>query len=162
MMNPSTLLVQIAACIEATFEEQERPPTCFTGVIPGDGATPAWFGGCDGDGPCGMAWVRLAQAYPSVRVGEPDMEPGNCGSMLGLDIEIGVLRCTPVDATDAEEEEVDALASSIEILDDMLALKHAIQCCTSLPAKSMVLGSWTPMGPRDGFVGGAWALYVGV
>jgi hypothetical protein len=162
MTTPSALLVDLAACIDTTLADEGRPPVCFTGVIPGDGVAAAWGGDCSDVAGCGMAWVRLVTAYPSATLGQADQSAGNCGAALGLDIEVGILRCTPVDTEDAETEEIDALATSIGILDDMLILKKAIQCCTALPTKDLILGGWTPMGPLGGLVGGAWLLYAAV
>jgi hypothetical protein len=159
-MTPSEVLVNLAACVEATLQDEGLAPVCFNGVVPGDGISAAWGAECDDGGPCGMAWTRLVLAYPATAVGQQDQTPGNCGAGIGLDIEVGILRCTPVGLQDAETEEVDALASSMEVLNDMLALRKAIQCCTSLPSKDVVLGSWTPMGPLGGLVGGAWGLFV--
>jgi hypothetical protein len=159
-VTPSDLLVDLSACVEVTLAEEQRPPLCFNGPIPGDGVTAAWIGECAEGGPCGMAWVRVILAYPATGVGIVDQTANNCGKNIGLDIEVGILRCTPVGAEDAEQEEVDALASSREQMADLLTLRKAISCCPSLAKSDYVLGTWTPMGPLGGVVGGAWTVHA--
>lgn len=153
------LMVSLAACIETTFDEEQRPAVCFNGVIMGDGMSAAWAGECD-NGLCGMTWVRLVNIYPADSPGAQNTQPANCSNGLGAEFEVGVLRCTPIDATDAEEEEADSLQTTSDVLADMVSLRKALLCCTDLPKNEMVLGNWTPMGPLGGLVGGAWLLYA--
>lgn len=160
-MDPGDLLVDLAACIQTTFTEDGRPGVCFNGVVPGDGMAADWAGDC-GDGPCGMTWVRPALIYPSSTIGVQDQNPGNCGAGLGLDIEVGVLRCTNVFVEDAEIEQAESLETSLTLMADMLSLRKAIMCCTALPTKEIILGAWQPMGPLGLMVGGAWTVYVGL
>lgn len=157
-MKTFDLMTALAGCIETTFTEDQRPPLCFNGVITGDGMTAAWVDGCDDT--CGMTWVRLVNIYPADSPGQQNLRPANCSNGLGAEFEIGVLRCTPVDAADAEEEEVDALQTTSNVLADMISLRKAILCCTEFPKNEAILGNWTPMGPLGGLVGGAWLLYV--
>jgi hypothetical protein len=162
-VTPAELLVNLSACVETTLAEKSRPTLCFNGPIPGDGVTSDWFGECEDGGPCGMGWVRLITAYPSTTVGQANTATGNCGKGLGLDIEVGILRCTSVSLPeDVEVEENEALERTEEVLADMLALREAITCCSDLPSSDFILGAWSPMGPLGGLVGGVWTLYAGL
>jgi hypothetical protein len=155
------ILADLSGCIETTFTADGRPGVCFNGIVPGDGMAADWAGDC-GDGPCGMTWVRAGLVYPSATIGVQDQTAGNCGTGLGVDIEVGVLRCTHVGLPDNPEvEEGEALEVSLTLIDDMLSLRRAIICCSALPAKEYILGAWNPMGPLGGLTGGAWTVYVG-
>lgn len=153
------MMTSLAGCIETTFAEDGRPAVCFNGVVMGDGMSAAWAGECDND-LCGMTWVRLVNVYPANTPGAQNQQANNCASGLGAEFEVGVLRCTPIDAIDAEEEEADALATTSDVLADIVSLRKAIVCCNDIPKNESVLGTWTPMGPLGGLVGGAWLLYV--
>lgn len=149
-------LTDLAACLCAQIETDGLPPTCFCGVIPGDAAVGDYAGDCDDK--CGMAWVRLVTAYPATAVGTLDERVGNCGSSLGVDIEVGILRCLPVE----EDGGPPPAETMVEVTGlqtaDMLAMWRAINCCESLPNKEFILGGYQPMGPLGGLVGGNFSL----
>lgn len=159
---PSTLfqrMTDLATCLCAQIEADGLPPFCFCGVVPGEAAILDYAGDCDPL--CGMAWVRLAGAYPSMIVGAPDVSLGNCGAALGGDIEIGTMRCVP-GSDDSGNPPSDAellLATSLQIA-DAEAIRKAIICCPG--HKDFTIGQYTPVGPAGGMVGGAWLLSVQV
>lgn len=158
-MDPFDALVELSGCVEAQFAEDGRPGVCFNGVIPGDGVTALWSGECEND-LCGMTWVRMVQAYPAKTVGVLDQSSDPCDLDLGMDVEVGVLRCTTVLIEDAETEETESLEVSNDIMADMMSLRRAILCCFSASKHDRVLGSWTPMGPMGQLVGGVWTVYL--
>lgn len=158
-MKTFEMMTSLAGCIETTFEDEGRPEVCFNGIITGDGVTAAWVDDCSND-LCGMTWVRLVNAYPSSSPGRQDQGTNNCASGIGIEIEVGVLRCTNVSVEDAEVEEGEALQATSDVLADMFALRKAISCCVGVPSSDMVLGNWTPMGPLGGLVGGSWLIYA--
>ena len=95
MSNPVyAALTSLAACLCDQIESAGLPKPCFCGVVPGDSVVDTYGGYCNDK--CGMAWVRLADAYPAQAVGQPSETVGNCGNGIGFTVEIGILRCYPV------------------------------------------------------------------
>lgn len=160
MNDPNLLLTELAACLcaELTPDGADEPDLCFCGVLPGRIAIAD--AGFECDNSCGMAWVRLDAAYPATGPGVVAEQQNSCGSLLGLDIEIGVLRCydTPADGSAPEGA---ALAASVALQNEgMMAIRRAIKCCEALSDVDYILGLFTPDGPQGGLVGGAWSLSV--
>lgn len=149
-------LTDLAACLCAQIEEDGLPPTCFCGVIPGDVAVGDYAGDCDVS--CGMAWVRLITSYPATGVGAADETAGNCSASLGVDIEVGIMRCMDVheDGTPLSAEELLEVARLQTA--DMMAMWRAVFCCNSLSNKDFILNAYQPLGPMGGLVGGAFVL----
>jgi len=144
-------LEAIADCLCNQITSDGLPPVCYCGVMPGSIAVADRVGNC-GD-VCGMAWVRLDQMYPAVTVGVPSGDPGNCQRGLGLDIELGILRCFPTEPTDQE------LFSSTELqILDAETLFRAVTCCPAIPQMDCVVAPYTPLGPDGGTVGGTLSI----
>lgn len=148
-------LNDLATCLCAQIIADGLPEVCWCGQVPGEIVSFDYAGDCNDA--CGMAWVRLIQVYPSTVVGEPSAQPGNCSTLLGFDVEIGIVRCAPVIQEGGEfpsvTEQADAVALQIA---DMMAMRRAIVCCSG--HKDFLLGPYTPVGPDGGVVGGAWTV----
>ena len=160
-MNRATdLAVALAACLCDELTKAGRGLS-FCGVLPGDAVVADYVGMGDD---CGMAWVRMTTAYPASQVGVVNQSVNNCGTLLGLEFEIGVLRCFPAPPEyDGEPPALeDQLAAATEQHDDMLAMMRAVMCCTALGSKDYILGSYTPTGPMGLVYGGTWSLMVGI
>lgn len=156
-MTPDELLTDLAACLCAalTPDGEDDPGLCFCGVLPGDTVILDYM---ECDATCGMAWVRLTSAYPATGVGVLSELPGNCGTFLGLDIEIGVMRCLEQpDGGEPPDPEQYAAASALQS-DDILAMRRAVQCCAALEDASM--GLYQPVGPDGAVVGGVWQIFA--
>ena len=156
-MDISATLVALTASLRENLDEVGEIPLCFVGVVPGSSTAIEYAGGCSDDAD-GMAWVRLTTGYPSKGIGTLDQTPGNCGSELSIEVEVGVARSVPV-----EEEaptEAEALASADQGIKDMLAIKKTLMCFEGWSSKDFVLGQWTPLGPQGGMAGGQWLLYL--
>lgn len=163
MSHSYDLLCSLAACVcaELTPTGRPGPDLCFCGVLPGDIAD-AGLAGLDGnceDG-CGMAWVRLESAYPAVSVGQVSTDENSCGTYLGLDIEIGTLRCIEL-GEDGEPPSAAAFETAVrQQLSDMEAVRRAVKCCDSLRDLDYLLGVYAPAGPQGGVAGGVWTVSV--
>jgi hypothetical protein len=160
MSAVSDLLTSIAACLcaELTPDGQDGPDLCFCGVVAGEGVVADIGFECDDR--CGMAWVRLVTAYPAIQIGQFDQSGNTCGAFLGLDVEVGVLRCVEVaEGTDVPDPE-DLIAQAVQQNDDMVLIRKAIACCTALDNVDYMLGTYTPIGPEGALGGGAWTLSV--
>lgn len=172
------ILTDLAACLINQLIADSAAMPCAVGVIPGEGMIPEYQGPCmtytttilneddeevEVDVPhetCGRGWVRMGQAYPASGVGALNATPGNCGADLGFDVNMGISRCyNPSDArtgpTAVYLEEV-----TTQVLDDMMTMKRAIQCCTTLDAKDYILGPYLPFGPLGAMIGGSWSIQM--
>lgn len=160
-MTPSTLLTELAACLCVQIQDAPGPDVCFCGVIPGDAAVAEYAGSCNNK--CGMAWVRLGTIYPSTVVGVIEEAAGNCGSGIGVDIEVGILRCAAMPDDRGNPPKPSALAASAkQCADDAMTMWRAISCCEAFGSKDFILRGYSPAGPMGGLVGGTWALSVGI
>lgn len=129
------------------------PDVCFCGVVPGEAPAFDYHGDCDTA--CGMAWVRLANAYPAAMPGVPSEQPGNCAVALGVEVEVGVARCIGVGNDTGGPPTYDELLQSTELqVADMLAMRRAVVCCDALVAKDTTISAYSPFGPDGGMVGG--------
>jgi hypothetical protein len=154
----SRLLDDLSICLCAQILTDGLPPTCFCGVMPGSEVALDYAGDCDDV--CGMAWVRLITTYPSVSVGAAAERPGNCAMGIGVDVEVGVVRC--LDAGDeGEAPSPESMAESARLqAADMLAMWRAIACCRT--SKDWIMGQYQPYGPEGGMVGGTFQIAMTV
>lgn len=152
----------LAACLCEQLAEADAE-TCFCGVIPGQAVPMDLMNRCDeSSAECGMAYVRLAGAYPSSVIGVPDQNPGNCGTGIGFDVEIGIYRCFPLadDGGPPPAEEMDAAFRAQMV--DLAVMRETVICCTWLDGKDFVLGNYQPYGPEGGIIGGTFSLFATV
>lgn len=157
VFNPvAEVLDELATCLCAQIEVDGLPPTCFCGVLPGAEVALEYMGDCSGA--CGQAWVRLATSYPSVSIGVPLDRANNCAAGIGLEIELGVMRC--LDVGDGPEPPPPALMADAALLQssDMMAMYRAVACCRR--SKDYIIGQYTPLGPEGGVVGGTLAIGI--
>lgn len=153
----SNVLATLATCLCAQITTDGGPEPCFCGVVPGDAVVQDYAGNCVDL--CGMAWVRLVSLYPASGVGFIDENAGNCASELGLEIEIGLMRCAEMPDDRGNPPTDAALLRSVELQTaGALTMRRAILCCPSLSPKDYKLGPYAPAGPMGGLVGGTWQL----
>lgn len=162
MTDLADLLSSLAACLCASLTDdgQDGPGLCFCGVEPGAVVIADTSYDCR-EG-CGMAWVRLAKAYPAVSPGTPDNSDQPCGQFLGADIEMGVLRCLPIpdDGSGPSADELESAA--LQAVADMLTMRAAVMCCSALTDVPYRLGQYTPVGPAGAVIGGTWTISVAI
>lgn len=151
-MTVFEVLEAVVACLGESIKAVGAPPTCFLGVVPGDAASFEYVGECTDQ--CGMAWVRMVSLYPSSSTGVADVSVGNCGKGSGLDLELGVMRCTSV-GEGAEPPTPQELAESTALATlDAQAMFRTVACCDIFSEKDYIVGTYTPLGPEGGLVGG--------
>ena len=153
-------LTELATCLCAEIVDPVNnvPDVCFCGVIPGEAASAMYGGDCKTK--CGMAWTRLIGAYSAAGVGNVVTTPGNCSVGTGFDVEMGMLRCTPIGTADKPPKPEELLASAQLQWADMNVMRKAVACCPA--SRNWSLGSYTPMGPGGGLVGGFWVITMWV
>lgn len=151
-------MVALAGCVCEEMGVAGLDTSCFCGVMPGavvDGTYVMPDGGTD------MAWVRLvgtalAESATLVR--------SNCNTPLDVTLEVGFGTCAVI-PEGAELITVDEqLAMARRVMAGMQAAKRAILCCEWFNKydATMRMGTWTPLGPEGGFVGGTWQLLLAV
>ena len=149
------LLITLASCLCSQIEESDGPGVCFCGVVPGEAVIFDYAGDCT-DTTCGMAWARLITVYPATGVGLPNVLPGNCNGTLGVDIELGIVRCASIgDDRGNPPSPSELTEQTLQQVADAILLFRAVQCCEMVNPKDAVVSAYTPVGPDGGMVGGA-------
>lgn len=146
----NSLLATLAAalCAELTVAEEDSDvpkPTLCT-VLPGSAVA---FDYCDEGG---MAYTRLVGIIPI------NANPGKCATEFEVGVEIAILRCAPVVTEGGElPDDAEQLAASMLQNFDM-GLMHKVISCTEVPQvfDFLTLGTFTPIGPDGGCLGGSW------
>jgi hypothetical protein len=129
---------------------------CAWGVVAGSAPSLDYCGGCEGDG-CGQWWIAVQSIFPFTTFPNPD-DTAQCGTELGVNIQVGVARCFPVPEDGdpvTHEQHAEAFA---EQMADALAMHAAIACCVT--GYTVALGTYDPIGPEGGCLGGTWTLNV--
>jgi hypothetical protein len=149
----------VTALISCLCEEMVKAglgPLCLCGPLPGSDISLDY-------GTEGMAWVRVASAWPSSSF--PSQDPGgrgSCTAPLAIQLEVGAARCAP---SPSEDGDLPTMAEQFEAtrlqMADMAAMRRAIQCCQVADShRQMTLGAYTPNGPTGGVLWGTWAVFV--
>lgn len=145
------LLNGLASCLcaELTVAEQESsvPTPKMCTVLPGSSIA---FDYCDQGG---MAWSRLVSIDP---VFTPT---GGCAVEFDITAEVGILRCAPgLDEEGNLPSDVEQLAASMLQNFDMGIMHKVLTCCSTPESMSFQqMGSFTPIGPEGGCLGGVWS-----
>jgi hypothetical protein len=151
-------MVLLADCLCTQIMVCGGPDVCFCGVVPGESVVADYGGDCAKK--CGMAWVRLNALYPSTSMGEPNNDPKNCRAGLGYEVELGILRCTPVGTGDIPPTQ-DQLLNVTELqVHDAMTMRRAVACCDGSDDWSM--GTYGTVGPTGGILGGSWLVTMWV
>lgn len=133
---------------------------CAVAIYPGEGVPMDY-----GQESCGgMAWVRLDTAHPSSAFPNADADVNKCSWALALPMEVGILRPSPIPFVEGQEIELPDDATHIEAsrlqMNDMELMLRALQQ-VSRRVEYMLMGSYSPLGPLGGTVGGIWTFTVG-
>lgn len=146
----------LRVCLGEQLETSRSGGVCFLALYTGQQVA-ADHCGCGNDG-CGMAWVRLARAFPSTAFPLPDVQINPLSPMAIL-LELGAMRCIPVGKGASGPGEVEQINATLAQLSDMEAIRHAIGCCEVLDNRETSLGTYTPLSSGD-CGGGAWQVTV--
>lgn len=155
------LMTEIAACLCNQIEVDGLVKPCWCGVYPGATVVADFMPECFEGAQAldGMAWVRMASAYPAFQPGVVVEDPAQTMvAGLGFDIEVGILRSVPIPEEGIDESQ--AAESVTSQIDDMLCIRKAISCCVALERADFILNQYTPVGPIGGVVGGAFTVMV--
>lgn len=158
----SPILDDLRACLCANLAGTlAGTPACACTLMPG-AVVPADWCSCSGRGEsCGMAWVRLSDAYASTSFPSPDgTTRGNCAAVAAAVLEVGVYRCQPaMSPQGAPPTPAQQTQAALVAADDAMAMFKTVTCCPSITARPHVVGRYTP---RDGGAcgGGVWTVTV--
>lgn len=126
--------------------------TCPTIILAG--AQPLHIGGSD------MSWVRLVNSYPSKRFPSQDAEATSCSSPLAYVLEVGIVRCIPMQNRAPLPTASDMTKTALRLSEDMTSVRRAIGCCLDDEEWDILLGNWVPIGPQGAVVGGVWQVTI--
>ena len=156
-------LSALATCLCAEIENPEWgvPDVCFCGVVPGEPGLGQYAGDCTTK--CGAGWVRLVSVYPANSVGVLNTQPGNCSHGLGIDVEIGIIRCISVGDEQGNPPPPSELLAAAELqIADAMLMHRAVYCCDAIHPGDVILGQYQSLGPEGGLVGGSYFMSMGV
>jgi hypothetical protein len=150
--------IVLAACVVELRADGTDGNLCATTKYPGE-AAPLDYAECGG-----MLWVRLATTAPTTQFPNAESRPNVCASTLAFNLEVGLMRPSPIPEdtfgdfqlpSDQEHSE-----STDRQMDDMEAIYRGL-VRASRDIEMVSIGSYTPVGPVGGTVGGTWTLVVG-
>lgn len=107
----------------------------------------------DGEAACSQVWVRVMNVEP---VHMQESFGGDCGAVMQVQLEVGVLRCFEIPAEGEAPSATDLLAYALQAMEDMKALYCAAMNCDVWD--SITSGVWEPTGPLGGQYGGIWTF----
>lgn len=154
----TTRLVDLVSNLGRYVESIGAGPVCWLGVSPG--AATAWdsCGECDGE-KCGKTYVVLSQvieydSFPNPR----EWVQGGSPAGLAYQLEVGTLRCMPIQEDGEAIDSGDSLATMTGLNDDMIAMLCAIR--ETFAPYLLSVTQYSPVGPEGGCVGGVWEVVV--
>ncbi len=145
----------LTTCLCQELVSSGLPPVCLCAPVPGADVALDYV-----TEDAGMAWVRLAAAFPTLQFPAQATAP-SCVTPLAFTLDVGVAYCAPVPEPDGSPPGLAALFDATRLqLAAMAAARRAIVCCLGTSARTAVLGQYTPYGPAGGVVGGWWTVAV--
>jgi hypothetical protein len=115
---------------------------------------------------CGaMAWVQLGTVSFSAAFPAPVATPNNCAYGLAIPVTMGILRAAPQMKQRGRDiilpNNAEQTAAAHKQYDDIETLRRALMR-SERQVEDFIAGSYTPMGPETGVVGGAWSFTFGI
>ena len=168
MIGPADLvwpkLEELLSCLESKLSEYQAE-ACRTFIAPG--STPAWDVCCECEQDAeGMAWVQLNSVFPTDDFPDIQTDAMRCPpSGYGAEVAVSILRCASVMDDHGRPPSSDRLtAEARKLARDRSIMLEAVRCCYLQDADpgSYVIGSWVPLGPDGGCVGGQFSLTIAV
>lgn len=145
----------LISCLCSQLVSDGLPPVCICAPMPGEAIATDYVSDS-----AGMAWARLTSGWPSTSFPNADVTPG-CAAPLAFGVELGVAYCAPTMSDDGDPPDLTAQYEATRLqLAAMNTMRRAIACCFPGRAPNVVLGTYTPIGPEGGVVGGVWTISV--
>lgn len=113
----------------------------------------------------GMLWVRLVSANPSAEFPLADVTASNCASTLAYPCEVGIMRPAPLAEMVNDElilpNDTDNSEATEQQLLDMESMYRALIALGD-NVENVLPGTYFPLGPEGGVVGGRWTFTIGL
>lgn len=153
--GPWALLTAMRDCLcDAITEAGPGREVCFCGILAG-GTTVQDYADR------GQAWVRLVSSYPSDNFPNPSGALAKCYTPPAWQVEVGILRCAALSDDRGNPPTLARQQYVAEVqIADMDLIRRAIACCVGKDY-DYALGTYQPIGPIGGVVGGAWSFIAG-
>lgn len=154
--DPFAIAADIAQCICAALKDEERGDDVWAGECCVRAGSEVPWDNCDENG--GQAWVVLKSGFPTTTfpIIDATTSETTCSSgivSLGLNFEIGVLRCVATGLCDCDSAEADAA----KIFGDLKAVLNALNCCFTASDddcdRGWRLNGFETLGPMGGCSG---------
>lgn len=146
------LATNVGYCLCERLQDSAReggaPMPCICTVLPG-AVVPYDY--CEAGG---SAWSRVVGIVPITS----DIGDYTCATEYEVTIEVGILRCAPMLGANNElPSDAEQTAAAMQQYADMGLMHAALTCCT-VPSRfdGPAVGSYVPLGPDGGCVGGSW------
>lgn len=151
--------IVLAAVLVEVNKVHPDDDLCAVAKYPGEGV-PLDYAECGG-----MLWVRMVQANPTRAFPNPVQDLNDCGATLAVPLEVGLMRPAPIPANFVTGEmdlpdDDDHNAAADKQADDMEAMWRGLKVAAQ-DIEYLLIGSYSPVGPAAGSVGGTWTLTVG-
>lgn len=158
----SELASQLLVCLVDELAGTVAGDVCRAHLSPGTSVTADQC--CDCNGGQGQASVRVAQLYPTASFPTPLADLSRCWAMTwAAQFELVVFRCAATVDKDGEAPPADAVGrDATVVLSDAAAMARAVSCCfpDGCCGPGVLPGTWNPVGPSGGCVGGALTVLV--
>jgi hypothetical protein len=156
------LMETALAALKLELADSGDDGLCAKAIYPGV-AVPSDYAAndeCEG----GMAWVRLISAAPTMAFPAQDMTADSCAATLAYSVEMGIIRPAPIPESFQKDMDLPDDEEHIEAahrqFNDMHLMHRALKRIRR-SVDQMVFGSYTPVGPEGGVVGGSWDFTFG-
>lgn len=159
---------QLLACLQTQLAQLADPPARVEIRVGGEEVGPMI--GPNVDECCaGLAWIRVANVYPSWdSFPAPDNSWIPCGPLgYAVVLEMGIVGCMPWSDSSGNLDNIDPPSAADWSNAFQMTMQHqtlmrkAAACCF-LPTQRRVVGSWTPLSDEGGCVGGKMQVTVSV
>lgn len=156
-LSVTPVALELLACLKTEIAKVAKPPK---NVSLRTGPVVALLLSTTRDECCeGVAWVRVANVFPSSRFPNPDDEAFPEGPMARAALlELGAARCAPTPPANRIPTSAEWDAVSMAVLDDAAAMWRAICCWAG--DRLYLPGLWEPLPVEGGCLGGTQQLTV--
>lgn len=115
---------------------------------------------------CGaLAWVRLMTVSFSSIFPAPEQRPNFCATSLAIPVEMGIIRAAPQMRETARKiilpDATENTAAAHRQYDDIEIMRRTMLRNQRL-VEDFVAGTYVPLGPETGVVGGSWPFTFGM
>jgi hypothetical protein len=148
-------IAALTACLCRQIVDDGLPVVCICSPMPGEIIATDYV-----TEDAGMAWVRMESGYPSTAFPAPSGIAA-CDAPLAFGLELGIAYCAPMPDDEGNPPSMNEQFDATRLqLAGMNTIRRAILCCFPSKARDVVLGTYQPLGPEGGVVGGFWSISV--